>query len=174
MKSFDAIAFDYEQCRQQLEQFRDLLNKNPELSEKHKILPLFRESRQLCCLFSVFNNAIWTVDRFAKEFNIFGDFACDVAVGDSARGEYCFVEFEDARKNSIFEKNGEKSTREWGKRFDHGYSQIVDWVHKLSGLAISQDNLGRFGQYEIGYETVLVIGRDGLLLKTWSSGYEGF
>jgi hypothetical protein len=108
----------------------------------------------------MFNSRIGWADRFAREFNAFGDFSCDLAVGDWSRGAYCFVEFEDAREGSVFEKKGEKATREWGRRFEHGYSQIIDWMHKLAGREISNDNLGRFGKYEITYEAVLIIGRD--------------
>src|SRR5262249_7926987 len=131
-----------------------------DLSERDDILPLFQGRRQLCAMLGIFNNRIGLVDRWAKEYDMFGDFACDIAVGDSSQGAYCFVEFEDARVGSVFEKKGAKAVREWGKRFDHGYSQIVDWIHKLSGRNMSADNLARFGVPEISYETVLVIGRD--------------
>jgi antiviral defense system Shedu protein SduA len=47
-----------------------------------------------------------------------------------------------------------------GRRFDHGCSQIIDWAHKLDGRSPSTDVLGRFGQHEISFEAVLVIGRD--------------
>lgn len=56
--------------------------------------------------------------RIAYEFDVFGDFACDLAVGEQASGSYCFIEFEDAQQNSIFEKSGKKATREWSRRFD--------------------------------------------------------
>jgi hypothetical protein len=83
--------------------------------------------------------------------------------GEWGRGEYCFIEFEDARAESVFEKQGTKATREWARRFDHGYSQIIDWAHKLDGRAFSVDCLARFGRPEINYETAFVIGRDGHL-----------
>jgi hypothetical protein len=72
----------------------------------------------------------------------------------------CFVEFEDAQPDSVFQQQGTKATREWGRRFDHGYSQIIDWAHKLDGRSPSTDLLARFGHHEISFETVLVIGRD--------------
>jgi len=160
MKSLDPIDFDYAECRGQVEELRTLLATNADLSEKDDILPFFQARRQLCTLFGMFNPRIGWADRFAKEFDIFGDFACDVAVGDWARRAYCFVEFEDANQGSVFEKRGAKATREWGRRFDHGYSQIIDWMHKLGGREVSSDNLARFGSYAITYEAVLVIGRD--------------
>ena len=159
MKSLAPIVFDYSACRAQLEEFRKLLASKPELSENADILPFFRERRQMCTLFGMFNPRIVWVDRFASEFDIFGDFACDIAVGEWTRGAYCFVEFEDAKKGSVFEKKG-RATPEWGRRFDHGYSQVIDWMHKLAGRETSADNLARFGAYQINCEGILVIGRD--------------
>jgi len=109
-------------------------------------------------LLGLFNpRTVWP-DRIAWEYDIFGDFACDLVIGDWARREYCFVEFEDARSNSIFTRRSSKATREWGRRFEHGYSQIIDWYHKLDTRPVP-DLLSRFGHPEIRYEAVLVIGR---------------
>jgi hypothetical protein len=160
MKNFDPVTFDYTECRLQLEDLKNLLASKAALSEKNDILPLFQSKRQLATLFGMFNSRIGWADRFAKEFNIFGDFSCDLAVGDWDRGAFCFIEFEDAREGSVFEKKGDKATREWGKRFEHGYSQIIDWLHKLATREVSIDNLARFGRHEITYEAVLVIGKN--------------
>ena len=72
-----------------------------------------------------------------------------------------FVEFEDARPNSIFKKS--KPTPEWSPRFEHGFSQIVDWFYTLSD--ISQTKLFRdfFGTDLADYCGLLVIGRDAFL-----------
>jgi hypothetical protein len=160
MKKLEEIAFDYALCRQQVEELRSWLAAKEELSERKDILPFFQERPQLAILFGTFNRKIGLADRVAWEFDISGDFACDLVLGEWARGAYCFVEFEDARSNSIFEQEGKKATRKWGRRFEHGYSQIIDWAHKLDGRTPSADLLARFGRYEINYEAVLVIGRD--------------
>lgn len=161
MKRLEEIAFDYALCRKQVEELRAWLAGKEELSERKDVLPFFRDRPQMAVLFGTFNSQrIALVDRIAWEFDIFGDFACDLAVGEWDRGAYCFVEFEDARKDSIFERQGKKATREWGRRFEHGISQIIDWVHKLGDRSLSADFLARFGRREISYEAVLVIGRD--------------
>jgi hypothetical protein len=160
MKRLEEITFDYALCRQQVEELRSWLAAKEELSERKDILPFFQERPQLAILFGTFNRKIGLADRVAWEFDIFGDFACDLVLGEWARGAYCFVEFEDARSNSIFEQEGKKATRKWGRRFEHGYSQIIDWAHKLDGRTPSADLLARFGRYEINYEAVLVIGTD--------------
>ena len=113
MKKFDEIAFDYKRCCIEFAEFRTLLETKVELGEAADILPFFKERRQLSMLLGMFNSRIAWADRIAYEFDVFGDFACDLAVGEFASGSYCFIEFEDARENSVFEKQGKKATREW-------------------------------------------------------------
>jgi Shedu protein SduA, C-terminal len=160
MKKLEEVVFDYAVCRAEVEALRAWLATTDELSERDDVLPFFKDRRHLAILFEVFNPRIGWADRFATEFDIFGDFTCDLAVGNWASRAYCFVELEDARTDSVFEKQGKKVTREWGRQFDHGYSQIIDWFHKLDGRSPSEDLLARFGDYSISYEAVLVIGRD--------------
>src|SRR4051812_16844827 len=160
MKKLEEILFDYARCRQQVEEFRSWLAGKDELSERGDVLPFFRDRPHMAALLGMFNPRIAWADRIAWEFDLFGDFACDLAVGEWERGAYCFVEFEDARRDSVFQKQGAKATREWGRRFDHGCSQVIDWAHKLDGRSPSADVLARFGRHEINYEAVLVIGRD--------------
>jgi hypothetical protein len=114
MKKLDAIAFDYALCRRQVDEFRAWLAGKDELSERDDVLPFFRARPQMAVLFGMFNARIAWADRIAWEFDIFGDFACDLAVGESARGAYCLVEFEDARRESVFQQQGAKATRAWG------------------------------------------------------------
>ena len=159
MKRLEPFDFDFPLCRQQVGEIETWLKSKDELSEGNDIGPFFRDRPQMASLIGMTNSSISQLDRIAWEFDIFGDFRCDLAVGDWEKGAYCFIEFEDARKGSVFSTAGEKATREWGRRFEHGYSQIVDWAHKLDGLSRSQELLGRFGRYEVNYEMVLLIGR---------------
>ncbi len=160
MKRLEEISFDFALCRKQVEELRAWLASKEELSERADVLPFFRDRPHMAVLFGMFNQRIAWADRIAWEFDVFGDFACELAIGEWERGAYCFVEFEDARKDSIFERQGKKATREWGRRFEHGNSQIIDWTHKLGDRSASADFLARFGRRAINYETVLVIGRD--------------
>jgi hypothetical protein len=160
MKKFVPVSLDVPLCSQHVEALENLLARKDELSERDDVLPFFREHEQLAVLMGMFNSRISWVDQVAWEFDIFGDFACDLAVGEKDRGAYCFIEFEDARSNSVFQKQGAKAAREWGKRFDHGYSQAIDWAHKLDDLKRSNAILQRFDKHEITYEMVLVVGRD--------------
>jgi hypothetical protein len=160
MKTFQPVALEFPLCSQHVDAFERLLTSKDELREREDVLPFFRQHEQLAVLMGMFNSRISWVDRIAWEFDIFGDFACDLAVGEKDRGAYCLIEFEDAASNSVFQKQGEKATREWGKRFDHGYSQAIDWAHKLDDLKRTNSMLARFDQHEITYEMVLIAGRD--------------
>jgi hypothetical protein len=103
---------------------------------------------------------IANVDRIAYEFDFFGDYAADLALGDSRKHEYCFVELENAAHDSIFRRVGRKSTLEWSPRFDHGYSQIIDWFWKLHDMARTTTGRARFGDASsFNYYGLLVIGR---------------
>lgn len=114
----------------------------------------------------VLSPALGIVDRVALEYDLFGDFACDLALGDWERKAYCFIEFENAEPQSIFEKVGKKATRDWSRRFDHGSSQVIDWFHKLAKMTDHPDFEGRFGKRSIDYDGALVIGRDKDLVAT--------
>ena len=64
---------------------------------------------------------------------------------------------------------GNRSKSAFGTRFEHGYSQIVDWFYKLDSLQGTREIEERFGQREIYYEGILVIGRDEFLNPTEQS-----
>src|SRR5262249_12745686 len=72
---------------------------------------------------------------------------------------YTFVEFEDAKRGSVFKKKAGKATPDWGDRFEHGYSQIVDWFYKLEGMRPTPDYEARFGSRDFRRQGLLVIGR---------------
>jgi hypothetical protein len=99
-------------------------------------------------------------NRIAFEYPLFGDFTCDLVVGDFVQNTYCFMEFEDASPTSLFIQRGKRATREWSPRFEHGYSQIIDWFYKLDDMRRSDDLLARFGSRSITFSGVLVIGRN--------------
>jgi Domain of unknown function (DUF4263) len=97
------------------------------------------------------------------EFDLFGDHTADIAIGDSREHQYCFIEFEDATGTSVFKKRAGKTTPEWSDRFDHGCSQIIDWILWLENQRNTLPYIQRFGVGEIQYVGLLVIGRDKFL-----------
>jgi hypothetical protein len=160
MKTFDTITFDFQKCRKEVASFDALLKKSPVLGERKTILPFFRNRPHLSALCGLYNPYLLTVDRIAWEYELFGDFQCDLVVGNWTEGYYCFIEFEDAKPKSLFEQAGKKATREWSRRFDHGYSQLADWFYKLADRRNSDDYAAKFNKRSISFDGVLVIGRD--------------
>ena len=166
MKQLEPITIDLTRCRHELAAFEVLLDQHESgtLREKEHVLPFFRENRNLAALIGYLRADCLLVDRIAYEFDVFGDHAADLVVGDSSRQAYGFVEFEDAVPESIFRKEAKKSTLAWASRYERGYSQIVDWFWKLDDLAKTDTLRHRFeGAESIHYYGLLVIGRSGHL-----------
>jgi hypothetical protein len=160
-KEFARIEIDFNRCRDDLVAFKSLLDEfdSGTLGER-RILAFFREHQNLAALVGHVDRNIGRVDRLAYEFDLFGDYAADLVVGDSSKREYCFVEFEAAAPDSIFKKVGKKTTLEWSPRFDHGYSQLIDWLWKLHDMATTDSGRARFGHLNsFNYYGLLVVGR---------------
>ena len=121
MKTFEPFQFDYQVSLRELEDFERLLSTKDELSERDDILPFFKQRKNLSALVGALNPNIVNFNRLAFELYLMGFFACDLAVGDFNSGSYCLIEFEDAKKDSVFKNHGNKSTPEWSPRFDHSY-----------------------------------------------------
>jgi hypothetical protein len=159
MKALDKFSLNLAKCKKELVEFKTLLDDNVTLSERNDILPFFKSHRHLAAMVGSYNPKINRFDRIATEFNLFGDYSCDLAVGDSASHNFCFVEFEDASPRSIFTKKRGKATPEWSPRFDHGFSQILDWFEILEDQKRTAQYKAKFGAEVIQYVGLLVIGR---------------
>lgn len=162
MKQFETAQIDITKCKEELAELKELLDKFESgiLKERRDVLPFFREHRNVAILIGYLYTDCQNIDRIAYEFDFFGDYAADLALGDSEKAEYCFVEFENAAPDSIFKKAGKKDSLEWATQFDHGYSQIIDWFWKLNDLARSDSLRARFNHANsIEYSGLLVIGR---------------
>jgi hypothetical protein len=157
MKSFQSILFDPSKCREELAEFSRLLDTNAELEER-MIVQFFRDRVQLSGSLGLINPNVQSVDRIAFEYPLFGDFVCDLVVGDSTSLSYCFIEFEETGPRSVFvERNRE--TPEWASRFEHGFSQIIDWFWKLDDMSRTGDFEHRFGGRSIHWMACLIVGR---------------
>ena len=162
MKKFKSFSFDPNQARIEIDRFRKLLSSKIDLSEKDDLLPLFKNNSHLIALLGTFNNHITEIDRVAYEFDLFGDFVCDFAVGDSSNLAYCFIEFEDATKHSVFSPS-QRPSSEWGRRFEKGFSQIVDWSLQLDQCKPLNTFRTRFGSHTIDLHSALIVGRSSFI-----------
>ena len=158
MKQFVKHQLSVSSCSQQLKELKDLLASKAYLDERKDILPFFNQRRDISALISTYVNDIVNPDRLAFELDFFGDFACDLAIGDSNNHTYLLVEFEDAQKHSLF-KNGGKYAPDWGQRLEHGFSQIIDWFWKLDDMEGTADYVHKFGARKATFHGLLVIGR---------------
>ena len=163
MKAFDKHTFDLKTYAHELQEFKNLLDNNQELGEKRDILPFFKQRRELSCQIATIQSQIIRTERIAYEFDLFGDFKSDLVVGDTHSNTYCFIEFEDAKKDSIFVDKGGKYKPEFSPRLEHGFSQIIDWFYKIDGLQNTDDMEERFGENKINYEGILIVGRNEFL-----------
>lgn len=163
-KLFADIPFDYAQFKKELTEYEVFLNAKVDLSEKHDIQPFFKARPLLSSQIATTIASISVPNKIAFEYNIFGDFACDLAIGNTDNNTYCFIEFEDARQNSLF-KEEVKYKPSFGPRLEHGYSQIIDWFCKIEAQS-TREMQDRFDSNEIDYYGILIIGRNAYLDST--------
>ncbi|MDC7704056.1 Shedu immune nuclease family protein [Vogesella indigofera] len=160
MKDFIHHALSIQECVKELAEFEALLASKAELKERDEILPFFKKNLNLAAFLGTYIPDIANPDRVANEYDIFGDFACDLAVGDSKSQTFLLVEFEDAKAGSLFVQNGVKATPEWAPRLEHGFSQVLDWFWKLSDMEKSDDYENRFGARHVAIHGLVVVGRE--------------
>lgn len=146
------------QAEKALPEFKSLLDRQDELSESKDVLPFFAAHPHLAVLCGSAKLQIETIDRARREFSLFSHFRCDWAIGDSSRREFSLIEFEDARRTSVF-GGGKKYHDEWGKRLEHGFSQIIDWAWSLDAYRNTPDFVRNFGQGDAEFFAMLVVGR---------------
>ena len=116
--------------KEEIQAFKLLLKKES-LDERKDILPFFRANINLSLMIGSLHSNASILNNYAFEFDIIGDYKADLVVGDNVTNSYCFIEFEDARKNSIFAQVGKKANLDWASRYNKGNSQIIDWLWRI-------------------------------------------
>jgi hypothetical protein len=159
MKQFRPVTFDPLQCRKELDALQSLLGSKQELSERNDIQPLFKGNSQLSAFIGTYFPNIGPANLLAYEFDVFGDFTADIVIGNHERGVFCAIELEDARPNSIFNKLEGRATKEWGRRFEHGFGQLVDWFFSFDDHRNSKGFTKSFGYGHIEFFGMLLVGR---------------
>jgi hypothetical protein len=159
-KEFKQITLEPKRCRFQIDEFGALLKSKASLSEKDDIQPFFKKRPQISAFIGSYMRDSGPATDYAFEYPFYGDFAADLLVGDKSGRRFCVIEFEDARKDSIFKVPKSKSTTQWSQRFEHGFSQIVDWFTLLDDLKKTERFKKDFGHNHIRFSALLIIGRD--------------
>lgn len=162
MTNLDSVDFSLPDCQQELEEFRDLLENNDALSEEEDILPHFKERKQLSLLLGTYHGELTAPDQFASEFRLFGEFRADLAVGDSEKGAFVLIEFEDATESSVFQDAGRERSH-FGRRLEKGFSQLVEWLWVVDDESQTRRFEEKFGTRQPDIRPVLVVGRSHFL-----------
>lgn len=160
MKNFIEHSLLIHECIKELDEFKKLLYSKKSLKENAEILPFFKQNLHLGAFIGTYIPDIANPDRIANEYDLFGDFACDLVVGDSKSKTFLLIEFEDASPGSLFVVNGKKTTPDWAPRLEHGFSQVLDWFWKLSDMEKSDDYENRFGTRHATIHGLVVVGRE--------------
>jgi len=159
MISLNSGQLEKKQLRKELDELNSLLNQKSEIGET-ELLDFFKDRPQLILLMG----RVVGVDaprKYNNELPLIGKFRSDFVVTNDSQNNYSFIEFEDAKENSIFKKNKNKKTSvyPWSSRFEHGYSQVIDWYLHLAVNNQTQNMKSEFGSYQISYSGALIIGR---------------
>jgi hypothetical protein len=160
MKELRPFRWDLHRCLRELKALQRFLTESSAPAERGEVLPFFREHLHLSAFLGSYHQDSNLFDLLAHEYDLFGDFTCDIVVGDSATKVYGFVELEDAAPRSVFVKRTGKSSLEWAPRFEHGFSQVVDWFYKLDDMEKTDEFESRFGKPVIKYFGLLIVGKD--------------
>jgi hypothetical protein len=175
MKGFEKFAFDANLLQDDCKKLTATLAKGSalELDEDKNLSPIFKAAPNLVSIIGAGFGGVTNPDLIASEYWILDKLRCDFAVCNSRRRTFCFIELEDAKKTSIFVERkptlynglmGRPPYYDWAHRFEHGASQILDWVRILEDSKKTDDFRAHFGSpNEFEAQFVLVIGRDEFL-----------
>jgi hypothetical protein len=175
MKGFSSFKFDAPSLLIEAGKLRKLLNPGTavELNEEKHLSPVLKASPNLVSIIGAAFGGVVNPDLIAQEFWILDKLRCDFAVCNSRQQSFCFIELEDALKKSIFVErkpnlfNGLKGRPpyyDWAPRFEHGTSQMLDWIRILEDSKQTGDYRAHFGSpNEFEAQFILVIGRDEFL-----------
>ncbi|MFU2209668.1 Shedu immune nuclease family protein [Solidesulfovibrio sp. C21] len=158
MKNLSPLHFDASKCRDEWNDFSYLLGSKASLEEAKDILPFFKVHIQLSSLISRYIAVFRQCDVYAHEYEIYGDFTADLVIGDTSTKHYLLVEFENAAPDGIFKRKPGKSTPVWAPRFEGAFSQIIDWMWKLDDMRSTGDYLYAFGDREVKFHGLIVVG----------------
>lgn len=151
------LKLDPTVARSQRIELRDHLNANPRLMEAD-LRAFIRGRPQIVASMGLLNAAADTTDRWAPELDLLAKHVCDFVVGDSRRCAYTLVELEDGNPESVYEPV--PATPYFTSRFNHGYSQVVDWLCLLDSAQDTPDFRDYWGQSSPPqFSGLLVIGR---------------
>lgn len=172
MKGFAPFTADSQKLAQGARDLRQLLKPGAKLSldENLQLSPFFKNAPDVVARIAMDFGGVESPDLLAPEHWILDKLRCDFAVCNSRRQRFCFIELEDATPQSIFTERkpdafnglaGRAPYFDWAHRFEHGTSQIFDWIKILHDQSLTQDFKNHYGERNSFQATyVLVAGRE--------------
>jgi hypothetical protein len=159
-----SLSYGFVQQKEAVQAYEDLLNSKEELEEKDDILRFFKVNPVLIPMMAdLVSMSTMDIDVSQCEVRLWHDFICDGVFGDSGRNTYCLIEFEDAKKNSIFDKKPQNHPK-FARRFECGISQIIDWFWKIDALKNTSTEIEHlFQAHNPTIRAILIIGRTSFL-----------
>ncbi|MEB3308660.1 MAG: Shedu immune nuclease family protein [Snowella sp.] len=164
------IDFILEVCEQELQDLRDFLNSHNSIEEtgENGLLEFFSNRPNLILLIASWHFNMSPACYKAEVCLFNNEFRADFVVADRLRKKYVFIEFENAKEDSIFKKkprNSEVSniSYEWSPRYEHGVSQVIDWYYRMDDYERTNKFEEYFGDRHIEYTGLLIIGRNHFL-----------
>jgi len=156
---WESVAFDHEKFKVELNDFRRLLQDHSELSERDIVQPFFKARKHLTAYIGTLILNISVATEVCYEFDLASDFRADIILGSKAAGQFCVVEFEPGTHGAIFKKQPKRKNPEWSSRFEHAFSQIVDWFYCLEDQKNTAQFRNAFGSSEVSFASLIVMGR---------------
>jgi hypothetical protein len=127
----ETIVFDPAVFREELDAFDALLKSKADLAERADIQPFFKANKHLTAYIGTLYLNIAVATEICFEFDLAGDFRADILLGSKKANQFCVVEFEPGEQDAIFKKRADRKNPEWSARFEHAFSQIVDWFYSF-------------------------------------------
>jgi len=159
--------FDVKVCNTQIQELQNFLEVNSEIEEtgEHGLQKFFSDRPNLILLLGYWHFGLEPA-FYKPELNLFNnEFRADFVVANKQKSKLIFVEFEDAKEDSIFKLKSRRSdsantSYEWSSRYEHGLSQVIDWYYRMDDYERTNKFEEYFGHRHVSYTGLLVIGRD--------------
>ncbi len=159
--------FDISECERQIQDLESYLDDNLEIEEtgENGLQKFFSDRPNLILLLGYWHFGLEPA-FYKPEANLFNnEFRADFMISDQQKRKFVFVEFEDAKADSVFKLKSQKTdsantSYEWSSRYEHGLSQVIDWYYRMDDYERTNKFEEYFGHRQVSYTGLLVIGRD--------------
>lgn len=154
------FVINFKDLEIEISNFETLLSSKAALEEKADIAPFFLTNKNLSAFVACINNDVRNYTYLKSEFTLHKKYRPDLVVGDKEKGNFCFIEFEDAKKDSVFTQEKSSGKSDYATRFGKGFGQLVDWIREID-INKNSKYIHIFNEdIELkSYKVVLVIGR---------------